>query len=222
VIEIVDNLAYHSLSHASLLVILVQSKRHIRVIRSHTGLRAGLRADELLRANIGDIRRADDGAVIHARGKGGKDRRMPIESALLDVIEQYLNSRATRLPGTAKQRCSPAGGWPPARRRHRCSWALTVTGSRAAPCSTGCCAHFGAPAFDADCARGALVHGLRHTFATELANANVSVYTLMRLLGHESMVTSQRCVTAAGTETRAAAAQNTLYGLLKQPADADG
>jgi integrase len=31
---------------------------------------------------------------------------------------------------------------------------------------------------------GALVHGLRHTFATELANANVSVYTLMKLLRH--------------------------------------
>ena len=73
---------------------------------------------------------------------------------------------------------------------------------------------------DAD--RGALVHGLRHTFATELANADVSVYTLMRLLGHESMVTSQRYVTAAGTETRAAAAQNTLYDLLNKPADADG
>ena len=49
---------------------------------------------------------------------------------------------------------------------------------------------------DADRARGALVHGLRHTFATELANADVSVYTLMKLLGHESMVTSQRYVTA--------------------------
>ena len=57
---------------------------------------------------------------------------------------------------------------------------------------------------------------LRHTFATELANADVSVYTLMKLLGHESMVTSQRYVTAAGTETRTAAAQNKLYGLLEQ------
>ena len=63
---------------------------------------------------------------------------------------------------------------------------------------------------DADRARGALVHGLRHTFATELANSAVSVYTLMNLLGHESMVTSQRYVTAAGTETRTAAAQNKL------------
>jgi hypothetical protein len=36
----------------------------------------------------------------------------------------------------------------------------------------------------------------------------------MKLLGHESMITSQRYVTAAGTETRAAAAQNKLYELL--------
>jgi integrase len=67
---------------------------------------------------------------------------------------------------------------------------------------------------DAQPVRGALVHGLRHTYATELANSEVSVYTLMKLLGHESMATSQRYV--AGTETRTAAAQNTLYGLLEQ------
>jgi integrase len=71
---------------------------------------------------------------------------------------------------------------------------------------------------DSDRARGALVHGLRHTFATELANADVSVYTLMTLLGHESMVTSQRYVNA-GTETRTAAAQNRLYTLVKDAAD---
>ena len=61
---------------------------------------------------------------------------------------------------------------------------------------------------------GALVHGLRHTYATELATSNVSVYTLMKLLGHESMTTSQRYVTAAGIETRSAASQNKLYELI--------
>jgi integrase/recombinase XerC len=54
------------------------------------------------------------------------------------------------------------------------------------------------------------------TVATELANSDVSVYTLMTLLGHESMVTSQCYVTAAGTETRSAAAQNKLYELLAE------
>lgn len=52
------------------------------------------------------------------------------------------------------------------------------------------------------------------TFATELANANVSVYTLMKLLGHESMATSQRYVDGAGADTRSAAELNPLYDIL--------
>ena len=82
-----------------------------------TALLAGLRADELVRANVGDLRRTDDGAVIHVRGKGGKDRRIPIESALVEVLERYLDSRATRFPAAAKRRSSPGGGlaaWPTA------------------------------------------------------------------------------------------------------------
>lgn len=64
---------------------------------------------------------------------------------------------------------------------------------------------------------GALVHALRHTCATELANTNISVYTLMRLLCHESMATSRRYVSAAGAETRSAASINPLYGLVAHP-----
>lgn len=48
-----------------------------------------------------------------------------------------------------------------------------------------------------------------------LFGADVSVYTLMKLLGHESMTTSQRYVTAAGTETRSAAARNPLYEIIR-------
>lgn len=55
---------------------------------------------------------------------------------------------------------------------------------------------------------------MRHTFATELANANVSVYTLMKLLGHESMATSQRYVDGAGADTRSAAELNPIYDIL--------
>jgi integrase/recombinase XerC len=177
-------------------------------------LLAGLRADELLRANVGDLRRTDDGAVIHVRGKGGKDRRIPIEAPLVEVLEHYLDSRATRFPTTARKRSSPAGGlpaWSPA--------APLFVGGDGERISRGTLQYrvlraFRRAGIDADRACGALVHGLRHTFATELANSDVSVYTLMKLLGHESMVTSQRYVTAAGTETRSAAAQNKLYGLL--------
>ena len=65
-----------------------------------------------------------------------------------------------------------------------------------------------------DRATGALVHGLRHTYATGLADAEVNVYTLMKLLGHQSMATSQRYVDAAGLDTRPAAARNPVYRML--------
>ena len=63
-----------------------------------TGLLAGLRADEMVRANIGDLRRTDDGAVLQVRGKGDKDRRIPVEPVLVDILEHYLDSRKTRFP----------------------------------------------------------------------------------------------------------------------------
>ena len=81
----------------------------------------------------------------------------------------------------------------------------TENGSPAGRCSTGVLRAFRSAGIDSSRARGALVHGLRHTFATELANADVSVYTLMNLSGHESISTSQWYVTAAAHETRVAA-----------------
>ena len=130
-----------------------------------TGLLAGLRADELLRANVGDLRRTDDGAVVHVRGKGGRDRRVPIEPALVEVIEDYLDSRSTRFPATAKQRSSPGRGlaaWPPA--------APLFVGANGDRISRGIVQYrvlraFRRAGIDGDRARGALVHGLRHTFA---------------------------------------------------------
>lgn len=180
-----------------------------------TTLLTGLRAGELRAANIGDVRLADQGGVIHVRGKGNKDRAIPIEAALLDVLGDYLGSRGARFPATTRRR--QAGDVPALRR-----WPTTaplfvgVDGQRI---TRGALQYRILRAFrlagpDAHRNPGALVHALRHTYATELANTNISVYTLMRLLGHESMATSQRYVSAAGAETRSAAAVNPLYQLV--------
>ncbi len=194
-----------------------------------TALLAGPRAEELIRADIGDVRRTDDGGgVLHVRGKGNKDRRIPFGKELLDVIEQYLESRVVRFP--------------PARRRVPDSDTLSRFSSNA-PLFVGVDGEritrgtlqyrilraFKRAGINSERPAGALVHGLRHTFATELANAHVSVYTLMKLLGHESMVTSQRYVDGAGTETRSATDKNPLYRFLSprteysnQPVDSRG
>jgi len=186
-----------------------------------TALLAGPRSEELIGTNVGDLRRTDDGAVIHVRGKGGKDRRIPIEPPPVDVIETYLHTRAACYPATTRCR-SPAGGLAAG----LAAWSPTTPlfvgadGDRNHPRHTAIPSTVGLPTrrHRHRRARGALVHGLRHTFATELANANVSVYTLMKLLlQHESMVTSQRYVDGAGIETRAAAELNPLYDLLNTP-----
>ena len=182
-----------------------------------TALLAGLRADELRQANVGDIRTTDDGAaVIHIKGKGGKERSVPIEAELLSVLETYLDSRAARFPDAEKRRAPAGSGL--ARWSARSPLFVGRDGQRI---TQGTLQSRVKRAFkragpDAQPVPGALVHGLRHTYATELAGSDVSVYTLMKLLGHESMSTSQRYVTAAGSETRGAAARNPLYALVQR------
>jgi integrase/recombinase XerC len=180
-----------------------------------TALLAGLRADELRRADIGDIRTSDGGATIRVKGKGGKERSVPIEAELLAVIEAYLASRARRFPDAVKTKPAESGSalarWP--------ARAPLFVGRDGERITRGTLQSRIKRAFkqagpDAQPVQGALVHGLRHTYATELANSDVSVYTLMKLLDHESMTTSQRYVTAAGTETRRAAAQNPLFAVI--------
>jgi integrase/recombinase XerC len=178
-------------------------------------LLAGLRAQELRGANVGDIRTTDDGAaVVHVKGKGGKERSVPIEAELLSVIGTYLDSRATRFPDAEKRRGASGSGL--ARWSAHAPLFVGRDGKRitAGTLQSRIKRAFKHAGPDAQPVPGALVHGLRHTYATELAAADVSVYTLMKLLGHESMSTSQRYVTAAGTETRSAAARNPLYGLV--------
>jgi integrase/recombinase XerC len=181
-----------------------------------TALLAGLRAEELRGVNVGDIRTTDGGAVIQVKGKGGKERSVPIEAELLAVIQTYLNSRALRFPCADKRRATEASGL--ARWSARSPLFVGRNGERI---TQGALQSRIKRAFkragpDAQPVPGALVHGLRHTYATELAGSEVSVYTLMTLLGHESMTTSQRYVTAAGSESRSAAARNPLYGLIPE------
>jgi integrase len=76
---------------------------------SHCAIRRPSRAEELRQAVVGDIGTTVHGAeVIHVKGKGGKERSVPIEAELLSVIETYLDSRAIRFPGGEKRKATAA------------------------------------------------------------------------------------------------------------------
>jgi len=136
-----------------------------------------------------------------------------VEEGLIRVLECYLDSRAVRFPADTKRRGPSTGiaAWP--------TTAALFAGSNGDRITRGAMQYrvlraFKKAGLNNQRARGGLIHALRHTFATELANCDVNVYMLMKLLGHESMMTSQRYVDGAGVENRAAAARNPLYDLL--------
>ncbi len=182
-----------------------------------TSLLAGLRLEELVGINFGDIRLVGDGAVVHVRGKGRKDRRVPVEAPFITTLEVYLASRRARFPGGQRRGSSPAGGlasWP----ADAPLFVNVKDGTRITRSTVQyrVLRLFRRAGIDSERQRGALVHGLRHTYATDLANAQVSVYELKTLLGHKSIATSQRYVDGAGQETRTAAARNPLYERLRR------
>lgn len=75
-----------------------------------TALLAGVRADELRQANIRYIRKTDGpAAVIHVKGKGGKERGVPIEAELLAVVDAYLDTRTRRFAGSTKRKTTAPG-----------------------------------------------------------------------------------------------------------------
>lgn len=108
---------------------------------------------------------------------------MPVEAGLLSVIEVYLESRANRFPHAAKRKAdvssSALSRWPArsplfvGRDGERITRGTLQSRIKRA---------FKRAGSDAQPVPGALVHGLRHTYATELAASDVSVYTLMKLL----------------------------------------
>ncbi len=180
-----------------------------------TALLTGCRLSELVVMNIGDLRDIDASGrtkAIMVHGKGNKERVLTAEAGLVDVLTSYLASRLERFPGSGKVRSSPADSpW----RRFRGTDPLFVgaDGDRI----TGTTIQYRVArayrraGINGQRAKGALVHQLRHTFATLLADADVNVYTLMRLLGHEAMTTTQRYTAGAGADTRAASATNPAY-----------
>ena len=103
-----------------------------------TALLTGLRLWELVGLNIADIRTVAGGAVLHVRGKGGKDRRTRSRRRCWPSLTSIWP--AGRCASAPRVATPPPGAWPAGRRRRRCSSPpATAPGSPSALCSTGCC-----------------------------------------------------------------------------------
>lgn len=167
-----------------------------------TLLTCGLRLSELLELSITSIDGPPGDRVVGVRGKGNKERTVPLEPEVEAIITAYLESRLRRFPGRLAPDAPLFVANSGERLRRGGLQYLVEQLYREAGIRTR------VPA-------GALVHALRHTFATSLARSGATGVELQRLLGHESLATTQRYVDATAREVRAAARTNEAYAALQ-------
>ncbi len=168
-----------------------------------TLITCGLRLAELLSLTLRSLDGPPGERVIGVRGKGNKERTVPLEPEVEAILASYFETRQRRFPGRiAADAPLFVANSGEAMRRGGLQYLIDQL-YREAGIRTR------VPA-------GALVHALRHTFATSLARNGASGTELQRLLGHESLATTQRYVDATAREVRQAARSNDAYRALDE------
>jgi site-specific recombinase XerD len=130
----------------------------------------GLRSKEVLDLELGDV--VFDDAIIRVRGKGGRERVVPLPDLLAQTLRQYLAcERPARCPdpylfvvlqGRGRGRPMSTAGLRSLFRRRR-KLALL---------------------------RNANAHRFRHTFAADMTRFGVRIPILQRLMGHADLKTT--------------------------------
>lgn len=138
------------------------SERDRLIIRC--GLLLGLRVSEICALTVPEVD-LDDGIVLISRGKGDKDRYVPIPSQLVSELAAWLGGRREGYVFP-----SPRGG----------------------PLTTRAVRYMvGRVAEEAGIVRRVAPHALRHTYATKLLDTGADLRQVQELLGHASISTTE-------------------------------
>jgi integrase/recombinase XerC len=131
----------------------------------------GIRLSELSGMNLEDLDLLSD--QLKVRGKGRKERIVPVGSRAVLALRRYLNLR--------EQLIGRSGG-------DRRAVFVSSRGKRLAPRGIQRIVH---RLFDTIGGDGLRVHSLRHTFATHMLDAGADLRAVQELLGHASLSTTQ-------------------------------
>jgi integrase/recombinase XerD len=146
---------------------------------------AGLRVSELTSLTLRAL--APDPAYLMVRGKGGKERLAPLNTAARQAVKAYLEVRKTFIPAALPESPwlfpsrSRAGRLTPRRFSQQLEAAALASGldpSRVSP------------------------HVLRHAFATHLLDGGADLRVVQTLLGHSDIATTQIYTHVSGERLR--------------------
>lgn len=142
-------------------------------------LGGGLRLSEVARLDVADVGQDVDGAPLFlVHGKGAKERLVPVHEEVMEAIQTYLRSTGRVLQGPgALFLANPVGqgpGRPPGRLSARgIYWLLGELLARA------------------ELVKRLSPHSFRDTFALAYLRRSKNLEGLRRILGHESLETTQ-------------------------------
>jgi integrase/recombinase XerD len=138
----------------------------------------GARISEAVGLDIDDLDRTE--ATVLLRGKGGKQRLVPVGSYAMDAVEDYLvRSRPDLVSASTDPRRAAGAG----------AMFLNARGGRLSRQSAW--AILDKAAVRAGVATAVSPHTLRHSFATHLLDGGADVRVVQELLGHASVTTTQ-------------------------------
>jgi integrase/recombinase XerD len=151
----------------------------------------GIREAEAVGLNIGSWSGEPGARRLEVVGKGGKARPIPIDPVLDEVLSGYQKERAARFP---KHDLDHPGT----------PLFVDVRGRRLSVDQVRYLVErlYVRAGIRAQVPSGALVHALRHTFATAALEAGADVVELQELLGHASLETTRRYLSATGQGLR--------------------
>jgi integrase/recombinase XerD len=139
---------------------------------------AGLRVSEATALSVSDLK-LDEGRVL-VRGKGDKERIVPLGRAALFALEQYLREGRPHL-----ERISPARRSKSARQGERPVQARLFLSLRGMPLTRQWVWHL------VKMAGGGSPHCLRHSCATHMVEHGADLRSVQLMLGHADISTTQ-------------------------------